>query len=134
MVYTFFHFPKDETRRKRWIHYCKRADFTVATQASRLSSKHFSGDQYVRDPLKLAQYGYENARPKLENDAVPDIPINVDTSSTLSQSGMTATGQILKRGAYEKRMQSEVSQRNFLLCKSDHFLITASRFFIQINK
>ena len=120
----FFRFSKDEPRRKQWIHYCKRADFTEATPASTLCSKHFSGAQYDRDPVKLAQYGYTNARPKLKNDAVPDISINVGTSVTLFESGTTPTAQKPSRSAYEKRRRSEVSQRNFLLYKSYNFLIT----------
>ena len=114
----FFQFPKDEPRRKHWIYYCKRADFIEATIASTLCSKHFSGDQYERDPLKLAQYGYTNARPKLRNDAMPDIPINDCTSNTLSKSGKKGRRKKINKGVYKKRgkkrKRPEVSRNNFL--------------------
>ena len=72
----FFKIPKDKPRRKRWIHYCKLADFTQASLASTLCSKHFSSQQYERVPLQLAKFGYKNARPRLKPDAVLDIPIS----------------------------------------------------------
>ena len=59
--YIFFKFPKDKPRRKQWIHYCKLADFTQASLASTLCSKHFSSQQYERDPLQLAKFGYTRA-------------------------------------------------------------------------
>ena len=77
-----FKFPKDKPRRKQWIHYCKRADFTQASLASTLCLKHFSSEQYERDPLQLAKFGYENAQPRIKPDAVPDIPISIDIPST----------------------------------------------------
>ena len=103
----FFQFPKDVPRRRKWIHYCRRADFTEATPSSTLCSKHFSSDQFERDPLKLAQFGYKNARPKLKNDAVPDIHINVEEA--ISQSRKRPADAKLNRRACEKRRRAEVS-------------------------
>ena len=107
----FFKFPKkDKPRRKQWIYYCKRADFTESTSThnSTLCSKHFSSEQYERDPQILAMYGYENARPKLKNDAIPDIPVIIVGSGSSSVSTQLS-GEKIKRGAYEKRRRSEVS-------------------------
>ena len=108
----FFKFPKDKLRRKQWIHYCKRADFTQASLASTLCSKHFSSEQYERDPIQLAKFGYENARPRFKPNAVPDISISVDIPSTSSSSLLPTHGKRHidqpKHGAYEKRRRSEV--------------------------
>ena len=105
-IHFFFKFPKEKPRRKQLIHYCKSADFTQASLASTLCSKHFSSEQYERDPLQLTKFGYENARPRLKPDAVPDIPISVAIPSTSSSLLSTHDKRHIdqpKHGAYEKR-------------------------------
>ena len=107
----FLKFPKDKPRRKQWIHYCKHADFTQASLASTLCSKHFSSEQYEKDPLQLAKFGYENARPRLKPDAVPGILISVDIPSTSSSLLSTHGKQHIDKpehNAYEKQRRSEV--------------------------
>ena len=72
----YFHaFPKDRKLRKQWVHYCRRANFKEPGSCSKLCSKHFSRDQYARDPKWMLEYGYEKAQPKLKGDAVPDLPL-----------------------------------------------------------
>ena len=59
---SFHSFPAAGPRRKQWVHYCKRADFTNPTHTSKLCSKHFSKEQFAVNPETYAQYGYENAK------------------------------------------------------------------------
>ena len=100
---SFFRFPKDKTFCKQWVHYCKRADFTEPTLSSRLCSKHFSGDQYERDPVKRARYGYENAQTKLKDGAISDIPLVKPVKEASKTDHKTGV-----RGAYERRQRAEV--------------------------
>lgn len=76
---SFFSFPKDSARRKRWTIYCRRDKF-VPENHSRLCSKHFSTDQLERDPNVLERLGYVNARIKLKGDAIPDVPLRVQAA------------------------------------------------------
>lgn len=76
---SFFSFPKDSARRKRWTIFCRRDKF-VPENHSRLCSKHFSTDQLERDPNVLGRLGYANARIRLKGDAVPDVPLRVQAA------------------------------------------------------
>jgi hypothetical protein len=73
---SFFTFPKDNTRRKQWIFYCKREGF-VPTKHHRLCSDHFTKSQIQRDPATLKEYGYDGAKIRLKSDAAPDIPLSI---------------------------------------------------------
>ena len=66
---SWFRFPSEAGRNKTWLHYCKRKDF-IPTKHSRICSKHFSDEQYSRNPVKLAQYGYAGARAILKENAL----------------------------------------------------------------
>ena len=72
------------------------------THTSKLCSKHFSKEQFAINPETYAQYGYENAKASLKEDAVPDIPIEI-------VSGERLPDQVQNRNAYEKRRRAEVS-------------------------
>ena len=75
---SFHSFPAAGPRRKQWVHYCKCADFTNASFTNKLCSNHFSKkEQFVVYPETYTQYGYENTKASLKEDAVPDIPIEV---------------------------------------------------------
>ena len=75
---SFHSFPAAGSRRKQWAHYCKCADFTDATFTSKLCSNHFSNkEQFAVNSETYAQYGYENTKVSLKEDAVSDIPIEV---------------------------------------------------------
>ena len=45
----------------------------MPTKNHRLCSAHFSADQLARDPQKLEEHGYADARIRLLADAFPDI-------------------------------------------------------------
>jgi hypothetical protein len=62
-------FPKDQTRFKAWVHYCKHQDFTPSKYI-KICGKHFTKSQYSRDPARLAKLGYPGTRPALKDDAI----------------------------------------------------------------
>ncbi|XP_061165456.1 uncharacterized protein LOC133174359 [Saccostrea echinata] len=70
---SFFQIPKDVTLQKIWLRYCNRREFTF-NKHSRLCSKHFTPEQYLRLPSRMAELGYPNARAQLKNGAIPDVP------------------------------------------------------------
>ena len=75
---SFHSFPAAGPRRKQWVHYCKFADFTYASFTVRLCSNHFSNrEKFAVYPETYTQYGYENTKTSLKEDAVPEIPIEV---------------------------------------------------------
>ena len=96
-----FQFPKleDVARRKIWQHYCRR-EFEVKVHHS-LCHKHFSDEQYTRNPKFMESIGYSfKVKPELKEDAVPDIPLQIGDSEPVKPK---------PRGAYEKRRRKEVS-------------------------
>lgn len=100
---SFFGFPKDNTRQKLWIHYCRRRDFVV-TKHSKICSKHFSPSQYSRHPSRLAALGYPNARAQLKQDAAPDVPWVTKNKSTRIKNKKKSASC----GTYRKRRKLEV--------------------------
>ena len=51
---------------------------TYASLIGKLCSNHFSNkEQLAVHPETYTQYGYENTKASLKEDAVPDIPIEV---------------------------------------------------------
>ena len=71
-------FPAIGPRRKQWVHYCKCAGFTYASFTGKLCSNHFSNkEQFAVYPETYTQYGYDNTKASLKEDAVPDIHIEV---------------------------------------------------------
>ena len=111
----FFSFPKEEKRCKQWIYYCKRADFTEAKSFSTICSKHFSRSQYERDPLKMAELGYKDARPKLKDEAVPDIPLILPAADKKQGVKRHIESDLnSSRSAYNKRRRAEASNESFI--------------------
>ena len=77
---SFFTFPKDTVRRKAWPFFGKREAF-VPTKNHRLCSDQFTRDQIQRDPAELEQYGYDGARIRLKPDAVPGVPLHINSEN-----------------------------------------------------
>ncbi|XP_041364322.1 uncharacterized protein LOC121379739, partial [Gigantopelta aegis] len=98
---SFFGFPKDCIRRKAWIFYCKRKDWTP-TPYSTLCSVHFSPSNYETFPATKESYGYRNARAKLFVTAIPDVHLLLAPEEPKTPK--------TSRGAYAKRRRAEVLQ------------------------
>ena len=83
---SFFSFPRDTKRNKHWIVYCGRRanDFKEQSKKAKLCSKHFSREQYARDPQWFVQFGYDKTNPRLKDDAVPDIPLDKEEAQTVN--------------------------------------------------
>ena len=115
----FFSFPKEENRCKQWIDYCKRADFSEAKPFSTICSKHFSRSQYERDPLKMAEFGYNNARPKLKDEAIPDIRLIVpaaEKKQVVIKRAQSDLNSKRSRPTYRKQRRDEArSEKYFFL-------------------
>lgn len=108
----WFSFPKDQSRLKAWIHYCKRKDFTP-TKHSRICGKHFSVKQYKIDPSVLAGAAEEGFAGKfrhaLKADAVPDV--------LFEERGDTPAPK-KPRAAFEKRRLEDVSSIKTYQCNA----------------
>jgi len=102
---SWFSFPKDTTRCKSWVHYCKRKHFKPSKH-SKICSKHFSMAQYSRHPATMMTLGYPGARAALKDDAVPDIHVQKSTNDS------DCLTQKTPRRAFEKRRKQEVSLFN----------------------
>lgn len=98
---SFFSFPQDSARRKRWTLYCRRDKFVPENHSS-LCSKHFYADQLERDPNVLERLEYANASIRLKRDAVPDVPLRVQEAALLVPPPNT-------RGSFAKRNKPYVS-------------------------
>jgi hypothetical protein len=71
-----------------------------------LCSVHFSKTQYAVWPADRAKYGYNNARARLNTDAVPDVPLVIKSNGSPSASKTAVTSYTKftpSRGAYIKR-------------------------------
>ena len=77
---SFFTFPKDTVRRKAWPFFGKHEAF-VPTKNHRLYSDQFTRDQIQRDPAQLEQYGYDGVRICLKPDAVPGVPLHINSEN-----------------------------------------------------
>ena len=73
---SFHAFPHDEPRRTKWIRYCDHPLEFKPKVHSKVCSKHFTKDQFTRDPQFTQQYMEAGARQHLKRDSVPDIPIS----------------------------------------------------------
>lgn len=78
----FFSFPQDKAIRKEWTTYCNRDANFQPGKHHKLCSLHFSKNMLDKDPGKLAEYGYPDAKAKLLDEAIPDIPL--ETTSFVS--------------------------------------------------
>ena len=76
----FFHIPKGYSAEKSMAIFGKREAF-VPTKNHRLCSDQFTRDQIQRDPAQLEQYGYDGVRIRLKPDAVPGVPLHINSEN-----------------------------------------------------
>ena len=69
-----FHiFPKDESRRKTWIHLCKRKD-PISVDKALICSLHFDKSAYENHMrLELLNLPKHKSRARLKEDAIPTL-------------------------------------------------------------
>ena len=97
-TFSWLSFPKDQSRFKAQVHYCKHQDFTPS-KYSKICGKHFTKSQYSRDPARLAELGYPGARAALKDDAIPDIPVVVNDDSPAAKK---------TRNTFQKKRKNEI--------------------------
>ncbi|XP_063438123.1 uncharacterized protein LOC134719102 isoform X2 [Mytilus trossulus] len=101
---SFYRFPNDLQTRKTWIDFCNKIDF-IPNVNQRLCSAHFSNSCYDRDPIVIRNLGSLFERPKLRQDAVPDIPF-----TCIQQTKPKQRLLLPKKGAYEQQIEAETKK------------------------
>ena len=102
-------FPSDEKVRKIWIGKIRRKNWTPS-QHSRLCSQHFTHDCFEQDLVAMQYAGWKPKRLSLKAGAIPIIFDYEAKGKTTKRASSGSTGKTRRRGAYEKRRRTEVSE------------------------
>lgn len=111
---SLFHFPKDPALKKKWIDQVRRTrDKWEPTDNSVLCSKHFEDDCFELDSKFAKAMGLKR-KVRLRPNASPTLfekPASLKRKSSASE--MSAPKR--RKGAFEKRERSRVSNMNLII-------------------